>query len=62
MLWQDTSVLLVATTRENVSPSLILELLKRIAGIIKVRMSCSAHAVASRQSLADIVCGCTVLA
>lgn len=32
---KDTSVLLVATTRENVSPSLILELLKRIAGIIK---------------------------
>ena len=34
---QDASVLLVATTRENVSPCLILELLKRIAGIIKVR-------------------------
>ncbi|KAK9810642.1 hypothetical protein WJX73_006618 [Symbiochloris irregularis] len=32
---RDASVLLVATTRENVSPSLILELLKRIAGIIK---------------------------
>ena len=26
----------MATTRDNVSPSLILELLKRIAGIIKV--------------------------
>ena len=30
-------MLLVATTRENVSPSLVLELLKRIGGIIKVR-------------------------
>jgi len=29
-------VLLVATTRENVSPSLVLELLRRIGGIIKV--------------------------
>ena len=29
-------MLLVATTRENVSPSLVLELLKRIGGIIKV--------------------------
>lgn len=29
-------MLLVATTRDNVSPSLILELLRRIAGIIKV--------------------------
>lgn len=28
---------LVATTRENVSPFLVLELLHRIAGIIKVR-------------------------
>ena len=28
---------LVATTRENVSPSLVLELLRRIGGIIKVR-------------------------
>ena len=39
-------MLLVATTRENVSPSLVLELLKRIGGIIKVRclpvMSCLA--------------------
>ena len=34
--WQDGGVLLVATTRENVSPSLVLELLKRIGGIIKV--------------------------
>ena len=33
---QDGGVLLVATTRENVSPSLVLELLKRIGGIIKV--------------------------
>lgn len=30
-------MLLVATTRENVSPSLVLELLRRIGGIIKVR-------------------------
>ena len=34
---QDGGVLLVATTRENVSPSLVLELLRRIGGIIKVR-------------------------
>lgn len=43
---QDGGVLLVATTRENVSPSLVLELLKRIGGIIKVHcllvMSCLA--------------------
>ena len=31
-------MLLVATTRDNVSPSLVLELLKRIAGIIKVSL------------------------
>lgn len=30
-------MLLVATTRENVSPSLVLELLRRIGGIIRVR-------------------------
>ena len=30
---------MVATTRENISPSLVLELLKRIGGIIKVRVS-----------------------
>ena len=29
---------MVATTRENISPSLVLELLKRIGGIIKVRV------------------------
>ncbi len=28
-------MLLVATTRENVSPSLVLELLRRVGGIIK---------------------------
>lgn len=33
---QDGGVFLVATTRENVSPSLVLELLRRIGGIIKV--------------------------
>ncbi|KAK9824001.1 hypothetical protein WJX72_006898 [[Myrmecia] bisecta] len=32
---KDGGVLLVATTRDNVSPSLVLELLKRIGGIIK---------------------------
>ena len=32
-------MLLVATTRENVSPSLVLELLKRIGGIIKVTVA-----------------------
>ncbi len=35
-MMQDGGVFLVATTRENVSPSLVLELLKRIGGIIKV--------------------------
>jgi hypothetical protein len=34
---QDGDVLLVATTRENVSPSLVLELLRRVGGIIKAR-------------------------
>lgn len=34
---QDGGVFLVATTRENISPSLVLELLKRIGGIIKAR-------------------------
>ena len=34
---QDGGVLLVAAMRENVSPSLVLELLKRIGGIIKVQ-------------------------
>ncbi len=33
---QEGGVDLVATTRENVSPSLVLELLRRIAIIIKV--------------------------
>ena len=35
---QDGGVLLVAATRENVSPSLVLELLKRIGGIIKASL------------------------
>lgn len=34
---QEGGVLLVATTRDNVSPSLVLELLRRVGGIIKVR-------------------------
>ena len=33
---QDGGVMLVATTRDNVSPSLVLELLRRVGGIIKV--------------------------
>jgi hypothetical protein len=36
---QDGGVLLVAATRENVSPSLVLELLKRIGGIIKASLT-----------------------
>ena len=28
--------MLVATTRDNVSPSLVLELLRRVGGVIKV--------------------------
>ena len=39
-------MLLVATTRENVSPSLVLELLKRIGGIIKVTGGPSCPALA----------------
>ena len=35
-LLQDGGVMLVATTRDNVSPSLVLELLRRVGGIIKV--------------------------
>lgn len=31
--------MLVATTRDNVSPSLVLELLRRVGGIIKVLFS-----------------------
>lgn len=34
---QDGGVLLCATTRENVSPFVVLELLRRIGGIIKVQ-------------------------
>lgn len=34
---QDGGLHLVATARENVSPSLVLELLKRVGGIIRVR-------------------------
>ena len=36
VLLQDGGVMLVATTRDNVSPSLVLELLRRVGGIIKV--------------------------
>ena len=42
-LMQDGGVLLVAATRENVSPSLVLELLKRIGGIIKASLQQLAH-------------------
>ena len=41
-------MLLVATTRENVSPSLVLELLKRIGGIIKVRCLPATSCLATR--------------
>ena len=36
--------MLVATTRDNVSPSLVLELLRRVGGIIKVgiHLACTA--------------------
>ena len=41
---QDGGVLLCATTRENVSPFVVLELLRRIGGIIKVQTgSCSSY-------------------
>ena len=36
LLRQDGGVMLVATTRDNVSPSLVLELLRRVGGVIKV--------------------------
>lgn len=35
---RDGGLHLVATTRENVSPSLVLELLKRVGSIIRVRL------------------------
>jgi hypothetical protein len=38
---QDGGVQLVATTRDNVSPSFVLEFLKRIGAIIKVGVACS---------------------
>jgi hypothetical protein len=42
VLLQDGGVQLVATTRDNVSPSFVLEFLKRISIIIKVSMfACS---------------------
>ena len=40
---QDGGVLLVAATRENVSPSLVLELLKRVGGIIKASPTACKH-------------------
>ncbi len=49
---QDGGVFLVATTRENVSPSLVLELLRRIGGIIKARallsLACTRYCAQSR--------------
>ncbi len=44
LLLQDGGVMLVATTRDNVSPSLVLELLRRVGGIIKVgiQLACTA--------------------
>ena len=56
---QDGGVLLVATTRENVSPSLVLELLRRIGGIIKVRQhgdGDGAHLAASKPAVAMNSC------
>lgn len=37
---QEAGLLLAAATRENVSPAVVLELLKRIGGIIKVQTHC----------------------
>ena len=48
---QDGGVLLVAATRENVSPSLVLELLKRVGGIIKASPPLPGQAIAAHTSL-----------
>ena len=45
---QDGGVILVATTRENVSPSLVLEFLRRVGGIIKVFASIVHHTLAHK--------------
>ena len=44
LVMQDGGVMLVATTRDNVSPSLVLELLRRVGGIIKVQSQPVHHA------------------
>ena len=61
MGWQDGGVLLVATTRENVSPSLVLELLKRIGGIIKVTGAPSLPAQAEAGAASNALPGWAVL-
>lgn len=33
--WQEAGLLVAAATRENVSPSVVLELLRRVGGIIR---------------------------
>lgn len=49
--------MLVATTRDNVSPSLVLELLRRVGGIIKVgiQSACTAMHTMTTAALAKHV-------
>lgn len=53
---RDGGLHLVATTRENVSPSLVLELLKRVGSIIRVRRLLQ-HMHKSTRRLAQDYCG-----
>lgn len=59
-LLQDGGVMLVATTRDNVSPSLVLELLRRVGGIIKVGIqSACTHAHNDNCSISK-ACACNM--
>lgn len=55
---QDGGVQLVATTRDNVSPSFVLEFLKRISIIIKVRQLLGLHAGLLRGAESSRRSGC----
>ncbi len=48
--------MLVATTRDNVSPSLVLELLRRVGGIIKVSIQLACTALHTMTTAAQGIC------
>ena len=48
--------MLVATTRDNVSPSLVLELLRRVGGIIKVLLPITATDTVLREQVGLTSC------